>query len=533
MKEKRAAVESLTPEQLCGQVLCLNIDEKDDPAEVEKKIRRIQPGSIYVYGMSAEQIKMYTDMVNRYAVYPVIVAADVESGPGDVLKGEELLPHPMAWGACDDEGILEAAGRATGRICRKNGIHWTFSPVVDINLNFNNPLVNIRCPSDSAKQVAKMASAYARGLMHCGMMVTGAKHFPGDGVDDRNQHFCTTVNSLTKEEWENTFGYVYRRMIEEGTASIMVAHIALPCYDSYCDELGYMPAVLSHALMSDLLKKKFGFQGCIVSDAMSMIGSASRVPIKDLAVSFLKAGGDMVLFPEKTDYDRILSAVQSGELSLERMRDAVCRIVRMKEKARLFEEKSAVLADLSEPQEDIAAISDLIGEKSVKIVRNFTNVLPFRPKPHAKFLLIDLLKLAQGAENPLSVVASELQKRGYVTQELVNPSHYAVQEAMQSADHVLINCKISSKDYNGGSIRMGWDCIMAFWRAYVLEHPSMAFISFGDPYKLYELPFLKTYVNAFSYSPSSQRAAVKLILGEIFPSAKNPVSLQGFFEREV
>ena len=135
--------------------------------------------------------------VKRVAVK---VAADVEKGPGCAMEGEELLPFPMAWGAADDAHLTELAGEATAAIAQKNGIHWTFAPIVDLNRNPDNPVTNIRAISDSPEQVIKIGGAYMRGLQKENRMVACCKHFPGDGMDDRNQHFCTTINHLSKEE---------------------------------------------------------------------------------------------------------------------------------------------------------------------------------------------------------------------------------------------------------------------------------------------------------------------------------------------
>ena len=181
----------LSLEDLAGQLMCIQMNgKKMSDEEFEELAKKIKPGGLF-FGLDTtrETIEKCTEIVNKYAKVPVIIACDVENGPGCVLKDETNLPRAMAWGACDDAELIESAGRATGKICRKNGIHWTFAPVVDINYNKDNPVVNVRAISDSPKQVVKIAGAYIRGLQENGMMMTACKHFPGDGLDDRNQHF--------------------------------------------------------------------------------------------------------------------------------------------------------------------------------------------------------------------------------------------------------------------------------------------------------------------------------------------------------
>ena len=190
------------------------------------------------------------------------------------------------------------------------GVHWTFSPIVDINYNMNNPVTNIRAISDRPELVDKIGKAAVCGLQKNGLMAAGCKHFPGDGVDDRNQHFCTTVNNFSKEEWMNTFGYVYKEMFKAGVSSVMVAHISLPAYDEKMNDwVGYPPASLSYNLQTKLLKEELGFEGCIVSDALSMVGACACVDYDRLAIEFVKAGGDILLFPLRSYFDEILGAV--------------------------------------------------------------------------------------------------------------------------------------------------------------------------------------------------------------------------------
>ena len=127
----------------------------------------------------------------------------------------------------------------------------------------------------------------------------------------------------------------------------------------------------------------------------------------------------------------------------------------------------------------------------------------------------------------------ELEKKGCIVDELYNPKHKKIQEVMDDYDLIVLCCKMSSKDYHGATQRIGWNQMMVFWRGYSLQHPKFVFVSFGDPYKLYELPFLRTYVNAYSSSHFTQRAFVELLLGEIEPKGKSPVELKGFFERQI
>lgn len=529
-------LQELTLEDLVGQVLCYDIYDKDDPTEVEKIVSRIKPGGIFVTGMTPEKIKMYTDIVNKYTKIPVIVTTDVENGPVTPIKDGIMLPHPMAWGACNDDKLIEKAAEMTARICRKCGVHWSFSPCVDILYNFQCPSMNIRAISDDPNAVIRLGGAYMRGLQKNGRMIASCKHFPGDGLDDRNPHFLTTINGLSKDEWMQTYGKVFKSMFEQGCVSVMPGHISLPCVeDSKFLPEDCLPATLSYNVMTKLLKGELGFDGCIVSDAMSMLGACMVCDLDKLAVEFLRAGGDFVLFPEPTDYDCIYNAVTKGNLSIDRLTDAVDHILEMKKKVRLFVpyEETESLENLNRSLEELA---QEIADKSIKVVRNYDHLIPISKKKNGSVLIINISepffkKDPTGEE--LKSFQSVFEENGYSVTALDNPKHGKVGDIVDDYDFVLVNIKMSSQDYHGGTMRMGWNTINSLWRGYAFKNKNVIVTSFGDPYKLYDMPYVREYINAFSFSPSSQRAAANIILGNIQERGKNPISFGNYFSREI
>ncbi len=524
-------VAMLDDNELCGQLLCFDIYDHDDPQEVEKIVSVMKPGGIFVSDMCADKVKMYTEMVNRHTTIPVIVTADIENGPEGGVKGTGKLPYPMAWGACADEELVREAGRLTARISRRCGVHWTFAPVIDLNYNFRSPETNIRAVSDSADAVIKYAGAYSDGLRSEGLMLTGAKHFPGNGTDERNSHFCTTVNPLGREEWMATYGKIYKEMFRRGTDSVMVGHSCLPAFMPQ-EEQG-LPGVLSKSLMTDLLKGELGFKGCVISDAMSMIGACGVVDgEKNLAVEFLKAGGDVVLFPEDDDAQNIRQAVEKGEISKERMNDALGRILALKQKVGLFGGEEPQIEDCSD---EFFAVAQKIADKSITVVRDEKKIIPTLKKSD-KLLVITLSEPYWHKEatiEPYLPLIRTVEDFGCTVDYLINPKHKAIKRVMDGYDALLVLCDMSSTNYNGGSMRVSWYNIMAFWRGYVLEHPKMIFASLGDPYKLFDFPYLREYVNVYSNVAQSQIALAKVLTGQIVAQGKNPVAFEGFFEREI
>lgn len=527
-------LENMSVEDLCGQLICLSAGREKSEG-YEKMVQRVHPGGIFVSGVTREHIKYLTDAINSCTEIPVIVAADIENGAGCCIPGEHVLPEPMAWGACDNVDLIRKTGRVTGEICRKNGIHWNFAPIVDINYNKDNPVTNTRAISDSPEQVARIAEAYVEGMQTNQMLLAGCKHFPGDGMDDRNQHFCTTINSLSKEEWMETYGYVYKKMFAAGAASVMVGHIALPAIEDEIDPiLGPKPGTLSKKIMTELLRNELGFEGCIVSDAMSMVGACSMCPLDRQAIEFINAGGDMILFAQEKDFNYLVEAVHNGEISMERLKDAVRHILRMKMRAGLLDGKDSGDVELSG---DISELSLQIARESITVVRNSQNHIPLKLKAGARILMITMKSddLKAVYIRQLTVVEEELRKRGYdvTVKSALGLDHRELEETKAGYDCILICCRISARDYWGGTLRVNRDNIMPFWRGAAIDHPCMIFVSFGDPYKLYDFPFLRNYVNCYSSQDDTQKAFVEVLLGEKPCVGKNPVALKGFFEREV
>ena len=272
-------IESLTLEEMIGQLLCFLYT--DDFERMQNVIRKTHAGSVFVAGQSKEEIERITAVLNETSKIPGMIAADVEAGVGHVVPGELRFPHEMAWAANGDEKVVEEAHEAIAARCRELGIHWSFSPIVDINYNMQNSVANIRTASDDPKIVAKFGTAAVRGYQKNGFMAAGCKHFPGDGVDDRDQHFCTTINSFSRKKWMETYGYTYKEMFEEGVMSVMTTHVTLKSYDNEITDGFYPIATYSKKLTTDLLKKELGFNGVVVTDALVMGGMATGNLVKE------------------------------------------------------------------------------------------------------------------------------------------------------------------------------------------------------------------------------------------------------------
>lgn len=517
-------VASLTDEELVGEVLCWNLSKTDSEEKILHDIEKKFISNVWVNEIGREKLDFVKKALKDNAKSPALICADVEYGPIFTPEVKACHTSMMGLGATNDGELAFEIGKYTGRITRSMGINFAFSPVVDINYNFENPVTNIRAAADEPEKVLKIAGGYARGNWCEGMIAASLKHFPGDGVDNRNQHFCTTVNTLSREEWMNSYGMIYKKLFEQGAPAVMVGHIALPFCDSTCDENGHFPATLSKPIITDLLKGELGFEGCVVSDAMCMIGTAARVPLDRLSVEFLRAGGDLVIFPEDDDYERILAALRSGYLERERLIDAAERVVKLKVNLGLF--------DNNEPNFDTKDLDKLVelyneaAKKSPTLIKNVDGVLPMKLTPGAKILAVTLSSKERDYDgDDYPEFADELSKRGFEVIRMTNPTHYRVKEVVNEVDAVFVCSYINPTSGTGSSLKLGWNNLMTFWRGYILQNRNMIFISFGDPYKPVELPFIKTYINSYYNSRSVVNATLDACFGNTEFKGVSPVKI--------
>jgi len=517
-------------EECVGQLLC-PLDRKYKLEEWKGIIRDVPLGCIFFGPMPSRDLRAAIEVVQAGLRIPVIVSSDLEHGAG-FFEGCENFPWLMACGAADDPALMRLMGQATAMEGRSLGIQWTFSPVVDLNYNFNNPVTNIRSFSDDPGRVIRLAKEFIQGMQENGLAAT-AKHFPGDGMDDRDQHRCTTVNSMKMKDWRATYGRVWKGMIDCGVMSIMSGHIALPDYEGLSDTASIaMPATLNPKLQIDLLRNELGFEGVIVSDALPMSGLTMRIRDTEAALAFIEAGGDVVLFANPyEDFRRILNAVRAGRLSEARLRESTRRVLVMKALVGLHRGYAGFL-ELSEKEKaKFQAASRDIAEKSIYIQRS-SKALTVPPKPGTKILTVTLRwDKAPPAHltDKLETVDQELKRRGFQVDHFENPSHSKLNEAAEKYECIYVNFVILPGSLSGTIRLVGWDVFNEFtWRAFYLGRDNTVFTSFGSPYVLYDKPHLPNMVLAYGAVPATQQAAVKVWLGEIQAQGKCPVTMPKF-----
>jgi len=518
---------AMTLPQCVGQLLCA-FSPRYTTADWLDLLSKVPIGSLTVRRSSSIDLREQMQTLQDQSAVPLLVMADLENGAVALTDGTEF-PWMMGAGAANDADLMMIMGQATAAEARYAGLHWTFSPVVDLNYNFNNPITNVRALGDQPERVSRLATAYVRGLQAGGLLAATAKHFPGDGVDDRDQHLCSTVNSLPFEQWQATYGHVWRAIIEAGVMCVMPGHISLPDYEGFADRPEQaLPATLSPRLLNELLREELGFEGLIISDASGMIGLTSRVSSEERVVQCIKSGVDVYLFPDtREDFERLIQAVEQGRLSEDRVQQAARRVLELKARLNLHRDPFGPrpsAADKSRYQQAAQAMA----EKSITVLRGDGRP-PLGLKPGSRVLTVTIGHLSPFSRfrsmPDLDAFDDELRQRGFSVEHLLNPEDDLL--VAKAAEHETVFINLVALPYMVlGTIRnlvghLGyWK-----WRSLHMEHPQVLFTGFGNPYVLHEMPHLPNLLAAYGDSDVSQRATAKVWLGEIEAQGDCPVNL--------
>jgi beta-N-acetylhexosaminidase len=478
-------------------------------------------GGIFVGMADRDRHRAEITQLQAHCSIPLVVASDLEAGAGHFVRGGVPFPEPLAVAAANDTQLAYTLGTAAAREGRYAGIHWTFAPVVDVNVNPENPIANTRSFGDDPARVARLAEAVTRGMQAHGLAAC-AKHFPGDGVDDVDQHTVTSVNTLSRQEWHRISGLPFRRAIAAGVWSIMVGHIALPAWDDSQHACGvYRPASISPALVTGLLRGELGFQGLIVTDDMNMGGVAGYAKRRERTVACITAGCDMLLFPKlPDDYVTLLEAVRSGALPEARLDEAVRRILALKARVNLHTGALFGPAVTAQEQQVLATASRQIAAAAIVKVRDLHGTLPIRHlQSGARVLTITLASDSQEVPE----VDQALRERGYHVDHAYNPDDLRLSDQTFAYDAVFVNFVFKGM-WGVQSVRSVGTHNRIFIGGFYTDHPCVIFTSFGSPYHLRMFNTLPNYLNVHSSCPDSQRAAVQVWFGEAQAHGTSPVA---------
>jgi len=518
-------LKSMTLEQMIGQLLHPCIQPSAQEFEREQVLSCIEPGGLFLFSGTKDEFQETVRWFQERTTIPIIISSDLEHGAGRMIQDATMFPGTMALGATTCEKLAYEIGRATAIEGRAFGVHWAFAPVVDVNINPFNPGTNTISLGDDPERISRLANAMIQGLQENGLCAT-AKHFPGGGVDDRDQHICNTINPLCMDQWLSVSGYTFQQAIDIGVWSIMIGHISLPAWDPGDDThmQNAPPATLSRRIMVDLLREKLGFQGVIITDALDMGGVTAFGQQAEIVPAAIDAGCDMILFSNSEEDSTALKyAVDEGRLSYTRIEESVRRILALKQVLGLHERTEGPEMTPYE-LENFQSLSCEIAEKSVTLVRDCNNILPLNLRNGTRVLSYHFR--GDPAKN-VDDFDKILQARGV---EVVRFDESEVGKLQQINTFEQYECIILSgvfgASWGTNLIRPAGNYMRDVWVLINSHHPKLVLVSYGSPYLNYDTPHVPCVINAYSPDLNMQKAVLRVLLGDLTPTGTSPVNLE-------
>lgn len=519
-------IRSLSFDEKVGQMVCeeyVYIKEKN-PADVNAWMKKYPIGSLYIGNevidtdnMTEAAIRKQVSDIQNVSRVPLVLLSDFEQGVGGQLDDAAYtwFPESMAIAATGDPKNAYEAGRITAEEAASLNVHWTLADVTDLVLNRDNPITGIRSYGDDPDRNIPFFTAHIRGLQEHNCAAC-AKHFPGDGIDTRNQHLVTSFNPLTKEEWMKSYGKVWKAAIDEGVMSIMVGHIAMPALEPIDPVTQkYRPATASKLIMTDLLRGELGFKGMITTDALGMNGFCSWADYDTRMLDAFNAGADVFEWPDtERFFDLMHRANAEGKISMERLDDAVRHVLEFKARLNLTAKPYCNPAD--------KALADKMAADAVTLLRNTGNGIPLQRKDGAKYYVLSTPSHPRTLEVADPFIQA-LSAYGTVETALLEKMD---SRKMADADAVfLINLgRMRYGDYRGMHPN-----IWPFMKDEKVRKRIV--IGMANPFFLYDVPTCDAYIATWSIQPAGQKEAVKAIFGESVCRGTSPINIEGYVKR--
>lgn len=536
----RDTLDSMTDDEKIGQLFCLIHRKEDDWQEEADAVLKYRPAGTQFRPLKSTAARDVSEYYQANSKIPMFIAANLERGGSGIVTDGTNYACNMQVAATEDKEMAHRQGVICGKEANAVGCNWAFAPCVDIDYNFRNPITNTRTYGSDPELVAKMGTEYVKAVQDLGVAAS-IKHFPGDGRDERDQHLVTTVNDMSCDEWDKTYGKIYQTCIEAGALTVMPGHIAHPEYSRKLrpgirdDEI--LPATLSSELLNDLLREQLGFNGLIVSDATTMVGMQTAMSREKAVPRIIAAGCDLFLFARnlEEDYGYMKKGIETGEISQERLNEALTRILATK--AALGLHKKQEKNTLVPPESGLSVIgcdehrqwTRECANKAVTLIKHDRN-LPMNPATENRVLMYvlgDEGTLLNGTSGKNKYFKRRLEDEGF-TVDVFEPSSgmelltRRYDEMVRSYDKIIYFCAVSTRS-NQTTTRIEWaPPLGANCPIYVPEIPTF-FISMENPYHLLDVPRVRNYINAYTNSEENVDAVIDKLLGRSDFHGKSPV----------
>ena len=569
IKWVKDTISNMTAEEKVGQ-LFFQLTAGIDEAYLKELMEKYHLGGCRYNNMPGIAVQNQNRILQKYAKVPVFIACNTENGGAGACSDGTYIGSQIKIGATRKVEHAYNLGKYSNIEAKALGCNMAFSPVADIHYNWENTEIVQRSYGNDPERVAVMSNAYLDGAHSIGGFACAAKHFPGNGHDFRDAHISNNVNIFNEKEYMETFGHVYKSLIDNDLDAIMGGHIMMPNYmkeinPSIKDE-EMLPATLCKEIMTGLLRDKLGFNGMVVTDASHMVAMTNRMTRKEMLPLSINAGCDMFLFfndPEE-DFNTMLEAYNNGVISEERMEEALTRILGLKAHMGLHKATQEELVPGPEALsvigcEEHKAAADAISHDCITLVKSKEEgVLPLNVEKHKRVMIVQIkgaatpldffIKAMMGggkktpAEDlrdrlnelgfeafiyvsPLEIMKQQIEKGEKPSLNLYFAGKNAISEFVSKQDVVITLFDVMSGRPSFGMSKGGGEIP---W--YVFELPVVG-ISVNAPTMLADVPQLRTYINAYDSKPSTMDALVNVLVGKEEFKGQDPIdSYCGLFD---
>lgn len=558
---------SMTLDEKIGQ-LFINMGSSRDPEYLKGVLDNYHIAGVRYQKGPAEDIWEQNRCLQDNARIPLLIAANTEAGGNGAANDGTYVGHEVKIAATDDSRYAYEMGRISGVEAAAIGCNWSFAPIVDLNNNWRNPIISVRTWGADPDMVLEMSLQYMKGIMESGIM-PAAKHWPGDGIDERDQHLSSAPNWLSVEDWDASFGKVYQGLIDAGLPSIMAGHIALPSYQKKFEpgmtDEDILPATLSKSITTDLLRGQLGFNGVVVTDASHMVAMTGAMPRREVLPTAIMAGCDLFLFFNDPDEDVawMKAGLENGLLTPERLDEAVTRTLGLKARIGLHKKsredllppKAEAMATIGLPENKAIAVE--VADRAITLVKDQDKrfrPLPISPEKYRRVLIVPI----EGAPNPMAVLgggaghpadsfAELMRERGYDASVYESLKRKAEGKGPEELAKLVMSAYEGKAPISG--LTDNYDLVISvakvdglmqpiervYWPStkgtndipwYVHEIPTI-FVSFACPNHLPDVPQVKTFVNAYDDKDFTQVAVLDKLEGKSEFTGVSPIDAFG------
>lgn len=491
-----------------------------DPSYTEKIIRERAIGGVIFLGAGSpeEQVKE-TERLQALSQYPLLVGLDAEWGLS--MRHQENVinfPRAMALGALspDDDYLIYELGHEIGRQCRELGVHINFAPVVDVNNNPRNPIINTRSFGEDQTKVARKASLFIRGMQSSGILAC-AKHFPGHGDTQVDSHHGRGTITHTEARLRNVELIPFEQAIHDGVDAIMTAHLDVPALSNG----EAVPATLSYAIITSLLRKEFGFDGLIITDGLGMGGVTDDFKSGDLELKAVKAGNDILLCPVDVPHaiERIKQAVLEGELSEKDIDTHVERILRAKR--RVIKGQKVLPFEVARICTDYAqTLKEKLYQAAVTVVRASPSALPLTKDKKV------VVKTFGNAQEFSKTLEQQRAIEHFPSDLAISQKELDAQD-FDEAEHIIVSLHLEGRlgmiEMQKAESETRLPSYISFIKKYAKK---TILVLFGNPYNLTHFPDVETVIVGYENEPEAQCAVARVLFGLCAAKGTLPVTPQ-------